>query len=152
MLVGGQLRDPGAPLCGAPGRPIMVGLLSWVARMLGLLTCSCMAARDRRGGMGGGPCPPGWLWAMGGLAPSPEAAAAAIAAAIDVGALGVLGGVGGPCPELVLGPTMPPLPTPTAPPPNRAAESIPVGKFEAGEAPLGVASASDFDARKEIRK
>ena len=26
--------------------------------------------------MGGGPCPPGWLWAMGGLAPSPEAAAA----------------------------------------------------------------------------
>ena len=84
---------------------------------------------------------------MGGLA-SPEAAAAAIAAAIDVGAFGVLGGVGGPCPELVLGPAMPP--TPTAPPPMRAAESIPVGKFEAGEAPLGVASVSDFDAGKEL--
>ena len=87
-----------------------------------------MAAKDNKGGIGGGGWP-AWLWAMGGLTSSGPLAAA-MAAAIDVGAFGVLGGVGGWPEALLLG-----GPPPT--PPMSAAESIPDGKLEAGEATLG---------------
>ena len=78
---------------------------------------------------------------MGGLTSPgpPEAEAAAIAAAMDVWAFGVLGGVGG-WPEalfVVLAPI-------------KAADNMPEGKFEAGEGGRGWGS-SDFEAEKKTK-
>ena len=61
--MGGIPGPPGPP--GPPGLPkvmpgSIMGLLSWAARMLGPLTWSCMAARERRGGIWGGPPPGAW--------------------------------------------------------------------------------------------
>ena len=81
---------------------------------------------------------------MGGLTSPgpPEAEAAASAAAMDVWAFGVRGGVGG-WPEALLVVLEPPI---------KAADNIPEGKFEGGEGGRGWGS-SDFDAEKnEILK
>ena len=77
---------------------------------------------------------------MGGLTSPgpPEAEAAAMAAAMDVWAFGVRGGVGG-WPEALLVVLVPPI---------KAADNIPEGKFEAGEGGRGWGS-SDFDAEKK---
>ena len=70
MGMGGMPGPPGPP--GPPGLPkvmpgSIMGLLSWAARMLGPLTWSCMAARERRGGIWGGPPPGAWPPADEGL-------------------------------------------------------------------------------------